>query len=104
MDRNECWGGIGGCGAGSWTSGHDADGSTGRTGRGAGTEVIPYVDPVEGFQGWLDFSGRNHRLAAGGFRVPKGLGGATLARSVPVRGIARFDRVQREGHLRLAST
>ena len=47
---------------------------------GAGTDVIPYVDPVEGFRGWLAVSGRRHRLAAGGFRVQRGLDGETLAR------------------------
>ncbi|HEX2046134.1 MAG TPA: Glu/Leu/Phe/Val dehydrogenase dimerization domain-containing protein [Acidimicrobiales bacterium] len=46
----------------------------------AGTEVIAYVDPVEGFRGWLAFSGGKHRLAAGGFRVQPGLDAATLAR------------------------
>ncbi|MDQ3978293.1 MAG: Glu/Leu/Phe/Val dehydrogenase [Actinomycetota bacterium] len=46
----------------------------------AGAEVIAYVDPVEGFPGYLAFSGRRHRLAAGGFRVQSGLDALTLAK------------------------
>ena len=45
----------------------------------AGAEVISYRDPVEGFSGYLAFSGRRHRLAAGGFRVQQGLEARTLA-------------------------
>ncbi len=44
------------------------------------TEVIPYLDPVEGFRGYLAFSGRRHRLAAGGFRVQPGLDAVTLSK------------------------
>jgi glutamate dehydrogenase (NAD(P)+) len=35
--------------------------------------VHHYVDPVEGFHGFLAFHGRRHRLAAGGLRVQAGL-------------------------------
>ncbi|HWB73156.1 MAG TPA: Glu/Leu/Phe/Val dehydrogenase dimerization domain-containing protein [Egibacteraceae bacterium] len=35
--------------------------------------AVPYRDPVEGFAGYLTFDGRDHRLAAGGFRVQRGL-------------------------------
>ncbi len=45
-----------------------------------GAEVIHYVDPVEGFRGYLAFSGGRHRLAAGGFRVQRGLDALALAR------------------------
>ena len=46
----------------------------------AGADVIEYVDPLEGFCGYLALSGRRHRLAAGGFRVQPGLDAATLGR------------------------
>ncbi len=36
-------------------------------------QVIRYVDPVEGFAGFLAFAGNEHRLAAGGCRVMPGL-------------------------------
>lgn len=41
--------------------------------------MLAYVDPVEGFRGWLAFCGRSHRLAAGGLRVQSGLDGRTVA-------------------------
>lgn len=37
------------------------------------TEVFRYVDPLEGFRGYLAFHGTGHRLAAGGLRVQRGL-------------------------------
>lgn len=40
--------------------------------------LIHYVDPVEGFHGFLAFSGAAHRLAAGGCRVMPGLDEATI--------------------------
>lgn len=43
-------------------------------------QVIRYQDPVEGFPGYLAFSGRGHRLAAGGLRVQCGLSEETIAR------------------------
>jgi len=42
-------------------------------------QVVRYVDPVEGFRGYLALSGRRHRLAAGGFRVQRGLDERTVA-------------------------
>lgn len=42
--------------------------------------MIRYDDPVEGFRGWVAFSGRRHRLAAGGFRVHCGLTEETVVR------------------------
>lgn len=44
----------------------------------AGSSVVHYVDPVEGFRGFLAFSGSAHRLAAGGCRVAPGLDEATI--------------------------
>ncbi len=35
--------------------------------------IIEYTDPIEGFKGWLVIESLNHRLAAGGLRVQKGL-------------------------------
>lgn len=35
--------------------------------------VIRYLDPLEGFRGWLVFSGDRYPLAAGGCRVQRGL-------------------------------
>ena len=43
-------------------------------------QVIHYRDPVEGFRGYLAVAGHSHRLAAGGFRVQKGLDGTTVTR------------------------
>lgn len=43
-------------------------------------QVVRYVDPIEGFGGYLAFSGRCHRLAAGGLRVQRGLDEQTVAR------------------------
>ena len=40
--------------------------------------VIRYVDPVEGFRGWLAYSGVDYRLAAGGFRVQLGVDEGTV--------------------------
>lgn len=40
--------------------------------------VLTYVDPVEGFRGWVAFAGSEHRLAAGGLRVQLGLKQETL--------------------------
>ena len=42
------------------------------------SQVIHDVDPVEGFRGFLAFSGREHRLAAGGCRVAPGLDEPTI--------------------------
>ncbi|HEX2064143.1 MAG TPA: Glu/Leu/Phe/Val dehydrogenase dimerization domain-containing protein [Acidimicrobiales bacterium] len=42
--------------------------------------MIRYVDPIEGFGGYLAFAGHRHRLAAGGFRVQRGLDQETVAR------------------------
>lgn len=38
-----------------------------------------YIDPVEGFEGFVALDGDGHRLAAGGLRVQAGLDGATVA-------------------------
>lgn len=38
-----------------------------------GTYLACYQDPVEGFGGWLAFDGQDNSLAAGGFRVQRGL-------------------------------
>lgn len=35
--------------------------------------VVQYLDPVEGFRGWLAFAGESQLLAAGGLRVQRGL-------------------------------
>lgn len=43
-----------------------------------GRRVIHYVDPVEGFRGFLAFGGNEHQLAAGGCRVALGLDEATI--------------------------
>jgi glutamate dehydrogenase (NAD(P)+) len=40
--------------------------------------IVHYVDPVEGFKGFLAFGGSDHRLAAGGCRVVPGLDEATI--------------------------
>lgn len=40
--------------------------------------VLTYVDPVEGFRGWLVYDGCDARIAAGGCRVQPGLTLATL--------------------------
>ena len=40
--------------------------------------VVTYVDPVEGFRGFLAFAGDEHRLAAGGCRVVPGLDASTI--------------------------
>ncbi len=40
--------------------------------------VIEYVDPIEGFRGWLVYDGLDCRLAAGGCRVKPGLTAAEL--------------------------
>ncbi|MCZ7422901.1 Glu/Leu/Phe/Val dehydrogenase [Verrucosispora sp. WMMA2121] len=40
--------------------------------------VIEYVDPIEGFRGWLAYDGLDCRLAAGGCRVKPGLTAAEL--------------------------
>lgn len=42
--------------------------------------VVRYVDPVEGFPGYLAYAGEGHRLAAGGLRVQAGLEEATIVR------------------------
>lgn len=44
----------------------------------SGRRVVHYVDPVEGFRGFLAFGGSDHRLAAGGCRVAPGLDEATI--------------------------
>ncbi len=35
--------------------------------------TVEYIDPVEGFRGWLVLDDLSHRINAGGFRVQKGL-------------------------------
>lgn len=42
--------------------------------------VIRYVDPVDGFRGYLAVSGCGHRLAAGGLRVDAGVTESTVVR------------------------
>lgn len=42
--------------------------------------VFHYQDPVDGFAGYLAIDGRHNPLAAGGFRVQRGLGAETVAR------------------------
>ncbi len=42
--------------------------------------VVEYVDPVEGFRGWLVIDSLTHRLCAGGLRVQKGLTRETITR------------------------
>lgn len=42
--------------------------------------IFPYLDPGEGFRGWLAIDGTEHRLAAGGFRVQPGVSMEMLAR------------------------
>jgi glutamate dehydrogenase/leucine dehydrogenase len=42
--------------------------------------VIRYQDPVEGFEGYLAFDGEANPLAAGGFRVQRGLSADTVSR------------------------
>ena len=44
-----------------------------------GAEVLVYEDPEEGFRGFLAYAGHGAPLAAGGFRVQKGLRGETIA-------------------------
>ncbi len=44
-----------------------------RTGSGKPEVVVEYIDPVEGFRGWLVIDALTHRLCAGGLRVQKGL-------------------------------
>ncbi|MDQ3465739.1 MAG: hypothetical protein M3500_13850, partial [Actinomycetota bacterium] len=44
------------------------------------TSVIRYRDPVEGFEGYLAFDGEANPLAAGGFRVQRGLSADTVSR------------------------
>jgi glutamate dehydrogenase (NAD(P)+) len=43
-----------------------------------GRHVVHYVDPVEGFRGFLAFGGDDYRLAAGGCRVIPGLDEVTI--------------------------
>jgi glutamate dehydrogenase (NAD(P)+) len=43
------------------------------------TELLRYMDPDEGFHGFVAFHGDRHRLAAGGLRVQAGLDGDTVA-------------------------
>ena len=45
---------------------------------GDGAELHVYKDHEEGFRGYLAFAGRGLSLAAGGFRVQKGLNGETI--------------------------
>jgi len=42
--------------------------------------VVKYTDPIEGFNGYLVIDSTSHRIAAGGFRVQKGLTQETLSR------------------------
>lgn len=44
-----------------------------------GRRVVHYLDPVEGFRGFLAFAGSTHRLAAGGCRVAAGLDEGTIS-------------------------
>ncbi|MGI8807033.1 MAG: Glu/Leu/Phe/Val dehydrogenase dimerization domain-containing protein [Acidimicrobiales bacterium] len=44
------------------------------------TNVLRYVDPVEGFRGFAALSGTGHSLAAGGLRVQRGLNESTVVR------------------------
>ena len=44
-----------------------------RPGNGEPEVVVEYIDPVEGFRGWLVIDALTHRLCAGGLRVQKGL-------------------------------
>lgn len=53
--------------------------------------VVRYVDPVEGFAGYLAFAGTKHRLAAGGFRVQAGLDEATIVQLAEA--MARKERL-----------
>lgn len=53
--------------------------------------VVRYVDPVEGFAGYVAFAGTRHRLAAGGLRVQEGLDGATVVRLAEA--MARKERL-----------
>jgi len=46
----------------------------------ATTSVLRYVDPIEGFRGYLALSGQGHTLAAGGLRVQSGLEETTIVR------------------------
>lgn len=46
----------------------------------ASGRVIHYVDPIEGFRGYLAFAATRHRIAAGGFRVQLGLDEHTVSR------------------------
>lgn len=43
------------------------------------TELLIYEDREEGFRGFLAYAGQDAPLAAGGFRVQRGLRGATIA-------------------------
>jgi len=42
--------------------------------------LITYTDPEEGFKGYLAIDSLTHRIAAGGFRVQKGLTARHVAR------------------------
>lgn len=53
--------------------------------------VVRYVDPVEGFTGYVAFAGTKHRLAAGGFRVQQGLDQATIVQLAEA--MARKERL-----------
>ena len=53
--------------------------------------VVRYVDPVEGFAGYVAFAGMKHRLAAGGFRVQQGLDEATIVQLAEA--MARKERL-----------
>jgi glutamate dehydrogenase (NAD(P)+) len=44
----------------------------------ASMQVVRYVDPIEGFRGFLAVAGDDHRLAAGGCRVVPGLTATTV--------------------------
>lgn len=50
--------------------------------------LLAYTDPIEGFQGFLSIDSLTHRIAAGGFRVQKGLTAehvAHLARNMTLK-------------------
>ncbi len=63
----------GGAGAGVRNGAGRRDGGAPAQAPGPGTSLVTYRDPLEGFTGYLAFDGRDNPLAAGGFRVQRGL-------------------------------
>lgn len=53
--------------------------------------VAHYVDPVEGFAGYVALAGTKQRLGAGGFRVQEGLDEETIVRLAEA--MARKERL-----------